>query len=195
MNKYLKLTLLAMFSNLSLLVIFRHRLGGINFSQFHYLLFSVVPLTILILIYLKNFSSKILLLLGIIFVTLNILFYGLWDRHGFNMNNGWTMIKAKQAAEYIRNDVKKEKYNITMLFDGESRAYPLRYFLNRTENKPQGEELYGDILERLYVVSSSNIDVNNVTLWEVTSFRPFKIVKDWPLGEGYQLFRLEKLKI
>ncbi|MEO8581432.1 MAG: glycosyltransferase family 39 protein [Patescibacteria group bacterium] len=171
---------------------------GIGDFQAHYLLPLLVIELILIptwIIQLK-FTPRLisyLAMLIIICVSLNAVMYASFANHGYSMTDGWSLRKMQSITDIITSDAQdRERVNIASLIDGDARTYPLRYMLDVRGVPIDSFENYSNS-KVMYLVSRINEnEVNNSMLWEVASFKPFAIGQHWELGDGIQLFRLEK---
>lgn len=166
--------------------------------EIHYLL----PIWMFLIIFIPLWISELpFKFRNITYIFLGILLLGnalhmlslVSANHGYDMPNGWSLRKMMITSEIIKKDAEeKEKINVASLLDGDTRTYPLRYVLNRAGVKVDSEEKYPESMT-LYLVSSSDIEkVQNATVWEVDSLRPFEIGGEWDLGEGIVLYRLDK---
>lgn len=169
----------------------------------HYAITLFVPLFILSSSFIvrirvcipKIIYSFVISCLFVLFILINYPMYGLSDNHGWTMTEGWNLTGVEKAAGIILQDVKsyqmEGKYNVAMVADAQNQGLPLRYFLEVWKIPPLPYDKY-DKAETLYVVTEPGIDLSKIDMWEITSFGPSKIVKVWPLQNGFQLSRLEK---
>lgn len=160
----------------------------------HYLLPVLVPIIILFASLLNRFkaSNFILIILGSIVFFWSISRYGLSANSGWTMEEGWDLNGVKKASQIIISDVQSPNFNVVMLMDSENQAMPVRYFLNRAGKPAQDIGLY-PVTQTLYVVAPNNLDLTKVQTWEVTSFGPFTISKNWPIQNNYVLYKLDHL--
>lgn len=163
----------------------------------HYGLGSFIPLFILTAFVVERLFTKVkaknilLPVLAILYLFINFPSYRLLDDHGYSSSSGWNLGQVKKAVDFISRDVGDHTYNVVMLVDGESRALPLRYFLDKLPNKPLGVENYSGATY-LYVVSEPGMLLDNVRLWELSAFGPYQISFTQVLSRGYLLHRLTK---
>lgn len=120
--------------------------------------------------------------------------YGFGENHGWTMEEGWTLDGVKKAAAFIRDDVKdaswRQNYNVVMIVDGETKGFPLRYFLDLWDIPPLVPERY-DTADVVYVVSTPEKNSGNTQLAELDAFGEHRIGKTWAIQNGYTLSRLE----
>jgi len=133
-------------------------------------------LTICLAILLVNFSS-----------------FRLTENHGAFMKEGWNLPGTQKAADLIISDLDGKTFNVTMYVDAENQGLPLRYFLEVAGKKPLGIEKYGEV-EVLYLLKEPEVNLYKIATWELTSFGSFNIAKQWPIQNGFLLYRLEKQK-
>lgn len=187
------------FFNTRTLWLFLTQRGMPSFKwQLHYFI-SLFPVAFLIIgIFLdwvlrKNKVMGILLVLLLVF--LNLSQVNLFRKNGYTMPEGWNMIGIQKVAKIIVDDVKEnqeDKYNIAALLDGDTRAYPYRYFLEVMGEKPMVVEAYPQA-EVLYVVGKGDkTSILSYPVWEVSSFLPAEIDKIWDIQNEVKLFKLTK---
>ena len=169
---------------------------------YHYMIVAFIPVALLAssflckirLLFEKRLSSIIYLIIFCLFI-LNFPLYGFFDDHGWSMAPGWDLAGVEKAAKIIRSDVQQANwrpvYNVAMLIDGESRAIPLRYFLDIWGTSPLPYDKY-DSAQKLYIALEPGLELAKMDLWELTSFGPYTVEQTWPVQNGFTLFRLGK---
>lgn len=158
----------------------------------HYGLSAFTPIFILCASFLCRLLPRTLLIISLLFlVYLNFSAYGLANNHGYTMSEGWTLQGVKKSAQIIQSDNQGKNYNVVMLVDAQNQAFPLRYFLNDTNNPPLKIENYSGA-DFLYVIVRPNLDLKSTHIWELDSFGSYTIGQIWEIQNGYRLFRLEK---
>ena len=172
---------------------------GICFSAFgqHYLLPFWILLPIIIPVAVENiFSKKVGTVIIALLIVVNLVFSigRLNNNHGYSMPDGWTLKKIVYTSKIISQDsLNHPNFNVASLLDSVSRAYPLRYATEVSGLKPEPVENYPSN-NYLYLVTRNNEEkIFKITTWEVTSFVPFKIGKTWDLGDGINLYRLDRI--
>ena len=175
-------------------IIFRRDLRPPIILIAHYGLAAFVPLIILTVNYFRRFLNRPLLILVLfLFLFLNFPNYGFNNNHGYTMSDGWTLDGVKKTAEIIQKDNAGKNYNVIMFVDAQNQAYPLRYFLNFTDNPPLNIDNYSGA-DFLYVLVRPGLDLKTAHIWELNSFGEYQIRKTWEIQNGFRLFRLEKEK-
>lgn len=143
----------------------------------------------------KNVAIKTMIIIIILQVfTSNLLSLNLSRQEGFTMPKGWNLKGIKTASEIIAGDVTSGKtFNIASTLDGDTRARPYRYLTEVGGKIPQDVEHYPDS-EVLYLISRDDQDtIKSYTVWEVASFAPFTIKKQWDIQNGIRLYKLTKI--
>jgi len=102
---------------------------------------------------------------------------------------------AQQIAQIVADDVKENKFegkfNVANIVDGNTRATYYRYFLNVLGVKPLAVEAYPQT-KVLYVISLKSKEQTLIyPVWEINSFAPKKIAKEWGTDFDVKIYRLE----
>lgn len=180
---------------INLLIIF---LFAVKLSSFgtHYLLPFLMLLLIIIPVFLSSVKSSLINLICFLFLSLNLLITisQLNNNHGYFMPDGWSLNKIEQTADIIATSAKTHpNFNVASLLDGDTRTYPIRYMLSLTNEIPGDYTTYPQN-NYLYVVARNVSQIDNSTVWEIQSLRPFKIEEEWQMGDGIILYLLAKIK-
>jgi len=187
------------FFNTRTLWLFLTQKGVPDFQwQLHYFI-SFFPVAFLLMGIFLDWVLRKSKLIGILLILLLVLLslsqVNLFRKNGYTMPEGWNMIGVQKAAKIIVDDVRENqenKYNIAALLDGDTRAYPYRYFLEVMGQKPMAVEEYPEA-EVLYVVGKgNNASVLSYPVWELSSFLPAKVIKVWDIQNEVKLFKLVK---
>lgn len=123
----------------------------------------------------------------------NLFSVDIFRDHGYNMPGGWNMVEVKKVSAIIAKDAGDSKFNIATILTGDTRAYHYRYLINILGKNPLGVENYPEA-DVLYVVANGNGDfVLTYPVWEITSFLPASIDKQWPVTNEVSVFKLKKI--
>lgn len=170
----------------------------------HYAIPSFIPLILLTGSLLERFTNTVrvkrtylnfVITVGSIgFFILQYPAYGFNDNHGWSMKEGWNLQGIEKSARLIAGDVKTIRYNVAMVVDAENQGLPLRYFLDVWGKPPLPVDTY-DKIENLYVVVEPGTNIDALTMWEITSFGAHVIEKQWPIQNGFFLYRLGKKQV
>lgn len=167
----------------------------------HYLVVSYVPVFVLLgvalfqlFVIFKNLLYRIatFIVLSLALIS-NMQTIDLNSNQGYTMPQGWNQSGIRQVSKTIAAESKNSNsFNIANTLDGDTRAMPYRYLVEVYGSKPQPVEAYQN-LDHLYVITrDDNEHVLEYTVWEVSAFKPFKIVKEWQFQNGIRLLKLEK---
>lgn len=181
------------FYNLTTLVKYLSEGHEIGLVYYHYLHFWPILATLgallLGLVYKKNKTMAVVVLFVYIFY--NLMFGNVSFERAVGMSPNFTIRTWQQAAQMIASD-KPKNYNITSLIDFDSRASPLRYYLQFIyKNKPMGVTQYPNA-GTLYVLADKGYNFDTAIAWEINSFKPFNadVLRD--LNNGYTVYKLTK---
>lgn len=181
---------------INLLVIFLFALKLSSFGT-HYLLPFLSLLLILIPVYLANIKNqKLIKYVCLAFLGLNLIITvsQLNNNHGYFMPEGWSLKKIEQVSNIISESSSTHpNFNVASLLDGDTRTYPLRYMLSITNQPVQDFTSYPQN-DYLYVAANSKEQVINSNVWEINSFKPYKIEQKWLMGDGITLYLLARNK-
>lgn len=107
------------------------------------------------------------------------------------MPSGVTVDTYQDVAQIISADNPKN-FNIAVLLDFDTLGRPLRYLLTDIyHNVPQGYAQYQDI-DALYVFAEDSYDIDKPQVWELKTYKPYKINLLKTYQSGHSLYRLEK---
>ena len=106
---------------------------------------------------------------------------------------GWNYKEQQLVADLITKNGCPKNYQVATTIQGDTRAYDLRYLLNLKKCEPIGVEDYPNA-ERLFLVAPIDRPPETETVWEVSSFREFKINRQEKLTEKIVFWELEKIK-
>jgi len=168
--------------------------------QFHYLSHTFVPFIIIFSMAAHmGLNAKIppifklsIIIVLISVIALNLSVLNLDRTEGYTMAKGWNLTGIKKSSRIISDDVSSNKFNIVATLDGDTRARPYRFLVETYGKIPLGVENYPES-EILYLVSrESEQEILNYSVWEVSSFKPFKFEREWPIQNGIKLYKLSK---
>lgn len=106
------------------------------------------------------------------------------------MPEGITLKTLEAAANTIANDQPPEKFNVVTLWDFDTIARPMRYLLQYNHGlTPQPIENYANV-DAIYAFSPIDRNIYNPEVWELNTFKPYKVT---PLNSPSTKYRLYKL--
>ncbi len=167
-----------------------------NYSNSHYFVFSLLIFIIFILLsLLLRIKNKLIsnLILIIIFVSLFLVQAKIFKNYSpLDTIPGWNYPEQQKVADLIVKNDCPRNFNIAATIQGDTRFYDLRYLLNLRDCNPMPVETYPQA-QKLFLVAPPNRPVESEAVWEVNSFRPFKINKKTPINDQIILFELDKV--
>jgi hypothetical protein len=149
----------------------------------HYFVFPLLIFIIYLLVYL---SKK----LHFPFYLLLLLLFLLTDKAWDFKKIGWNYPEQIKVSQEI-SKICPPNYNIAATLSGDTRAYDMRYLLALNRCSPETVDSYPQN-KTIFLVAPSSRSPKNETVWELTSFQPFKISTEYNVADGVILYRLDK---
>jgi hypothetical protein len=116
-----------------------------------------------------------------------------WSQtEGVGMPKNWNVLKQKEVANKICEDIGNYPFEVAATINGDTRATDLRWWLEREGCQPMRVEDYQSTTI-LYLVAPESRPPEKETVWEIQSLRPFKIEKQIDIGDGYIFYKLRRL--
>lgn len=165
--------------------------GGLTSHYFVFpLLIFVIYFLLLSLSKIKNKTfANFLLLFNLIFLT--VFQFKLYPNFpSFGVIKGWNYPDQLKVANLISQNC-PTNFNIAATMQGDTRAYDLRYLLSLKNCQPLGVEDY-PISQKLFLIAPNNRPPESETVWEVASFKPFKINQKIILNDQLIFYELNK---
>lgn len=161
---------------------------------FYYFL-AIMPFIIVFVSFFLNkifiFNKFIGLILIIIYIFWAIPQISSYTVQAPGMPKGWNYSGQKKAVKIILNE-NKNNFNIANLLSGDTRAQDLRYLLILKGRQPMDVIDY-PLADWLFVLSRYNGERTlKDPVWEIGSFQPAQVAKEWPIQNGISLFLLQK---
>ncbi|MFA6007163.1 MAG: hypothetical protein WC784_00770 [Candidatus Shapirobacteria bacterium] len=167
----------------TILLILSHSSSSFELTP-HYFVFSLLIFLIFFLLYLSQKTHLPFYLLLMIFLFFNDSASTL-NYHGLNYP---TQLKITQS---IANNCPITKYNIASTNQGDTRAYDLRYLLTINHCSPDTVDNYPKD-QTIFLIAPSSRPPLTESVWEISSFKPFKVNKTEKLNNDLFLYRLDK---
>lgn len=104
---------------------------------------------------------------------------------------GWTYAEEKAVVKKILENGCPKNYNVASTLSGDTRSADLRYLLTKSSCLPMGVEDFPKA-ERLFLVAPPERRLEEERVWEVDSFRPFKILREEKINERVVFYELSK---
>lgn len=163
----------------------------------HYAISAFIPIFLILGIWICTIPKPFRLILAVpiiaVYLTYNTASYGWSATHGYMMSPGWSQRGVQRSSRIIFEDVKDRQYNVAMLIDGENQGLPLRYFLTLWGKQPLPVYAY-DKAEFLYVVVERGLDIHSASMYELSAFGAFEVVRSWEVQNGIRLYKLNRQK-
>ncbi|MFA5828016.1 MAG: glycosyltransferase family 39 protein [Candidatus Shapirobacteria bacterium] len=105
--------------------------------------------------------------------------------------SGWDYPSQKRVVDIITKNICPENYNIASTVGGDTRSYDIRYLLTIRHCPPKEVETYSDN-QTLFLVAPPDRPPETEKVWEVSSFKPFKVTNQQEINNQIILYRLDK---
>lgn len=129
---------------------------------------------------------------GTIFILLflfNFLGNDIFSKNGPN----YQIDRVKAVSKTIADNVGDKKFNVALVSPTKDfMAYNYRYFLELDGKVPQNYDNFNNI-DVLYVIEEYKwASPDQLGIWEVGTFGPSMVIKDWTFDFGVQVYRLDR---
>lgn len=154
--------------------------------------FSAFLMLLLIKNYKKN--QKIFFSILSLIVTFNIFYYfKLAETIPVGMPMGWNYPTQKKVINLITKNYCPTDFNIATTIGGDTRSYDLRYLLNINKCPPNSVENYPQS-QTIFLIAPPSRPPETETVWEISSFKPFKVTEKIIVNDNVIFYRLDKTK-
>ena len=176
-----------------LLDVLSHRVGGnVSYYDFMYILPFLFLFFSWITELLYKYYKPLCFFPIIIFIVINLKSPLINFQQSTGVIPGINLKAYESFSAEINKDNPPEKFNVATLWDFDTRAYPLRYFLTYLYRKtPQGLEDYHD-LDALYVAAPDSYDINHPSVFELNAYEPYQVIVLSSEVPGFKLYKLTK---
>jgi len=158
----------------------------------YYFVFPFFAFFIFLMVRLYKKSKKIFYAILILVSVFNIFYkIKLQERIPVGMPNGWTYPAEKQVEKLITKNGCPANFNIATTISGDTQAHDLRYLLTINKCLPDTVDNYPKD-KTLFLIAPSNRPPETETVWEVSSFKPFKITETIKINDDVYFYRLDK---
>ena len=152
----------------------------------HYFIYPFLAFCLFAYSYLlrkKPYLLVILIPLTIVQFTLSA------DLRPLDVITGWDYPQQQHVAALISQNC-PPNFNIATTLQDDTRSYDLRVLLAASHCLPLPVEQY-PTAQTLFLVAPNNRPPATESVWEVSSFRPFKITATYPINSHISLYRLD----
>lgn len=153
-----------------------------------YLHYFAYPFIVFFLYSLSSIFSKRLLLLCLVLL-LTIFLLPPVDE--LSAIPGWRYPDQNKVLNLILSSGCPQNFNVATTISGDTRSYDLRSLLSIRKCPPLGVENYPSA-KTIFLIAPATRLPENETVWEIYSFKPFKITFQEKINEQVILYRLDK---
>jgi len=158
------------------------------FANYYFLSIYLFILILIINLIKKYITNKKAVFFTVTLIIIDLFIYGRTPRHAFGMADNWNYLYEEKVYKIIRNE-NVTNYNVVNL--GYDTVAVVQKYLHRKDGiKFNYEDYYNN--KYLFVVSKDNNFMRNPA-YEVNTFKPSKIVKNWEINNIYKLYLLERV--
>ena len=143
----------------------------------------------LISTYLRKYISYVLIIITVmVLIILDTYIYFPKPSHGFGMSPNWNYLMEKKAYEIIKKQNVKNFNIVNHIYDNLSIV--IKFHLKKDGVKMNYDDYYHN--EYLYVISK-NEDIFKDPAYELNTFVPNKLIKNWKLNDTYNLYLFKRI--
>jgi len=153
-----------------------------------YLAISILLLALLSAYLHKYISYFFIILMTIFLIILDAFIYLPIPSHGFGMSPNWNYLMEKKAYEIIKTQNIKNYNIVNHIYDNLSMV--IKFHFKKDGVKINYDDYYHN--EYLYVISK-NEDVFKDPAYELNTFVPNKLIKNWKLNDTYNLYLFKRI--
>lgn len=176
------------FSNLKNISFIFESTGNANLMAHYFLSLSLFILLLIAAIAKKYISEKIVITFLVVLLSVSIFIYSKKPSSGFGMVSNWSYIDEQKVNQIIKNQ-SLESFNITTP-SYDSLSLVQKYLL-RKDGFDADLDRY-DNKKYLYLITS-HPKLNDLNIYEINIFKPFKINRVWWINPTYKLYLIERL--
>jgi hypothetical protein len=119
-----------------------------------------------------------------------LLFFFIKYEASLDKINSWNYPDQIKARDIIIQETCPSNFNIASTIQGDTRFYDLRYLLTIKNCIPSPVDSYPNN-DFLYLIKSKNKPLEEETVWEVNSFKPLEIIKEFSINNDIDLVLLK----
>jgi hypothetical protein len=162
---------------------------GNNIFSSHYFLsiYLFVLITVINLVK-KHITNKRIFYLITVLLIIDLFIYARIPKHAFGMTDNWNYLYEEKVYKIIRNE-NITNYNIVNL-EYDTVAAVQKYLHKKDKIKFNYEDYYNN--KYLFVISKDDNFMQNPA-YEINTFKPSRVVKNWNINNIYKLYLLKRL--
>lgn len=161
----------------------------------HYFIFSLLIFGLFIILFslsqiknkLKSSFTLICILIFIYLLQLKLCNY----YSPLGAIDGWSYPDQQLVTNLIVKNGCPKNFNVAATMQGDTRFYDMRYLLMLKNCLPMSVEDYPKA-QKLFVVAPISKPIETETVWEITSFKPFKIIEKITINNKLIFYELGK---
>ena len=157
----------------------------------HYFVFPLLIFTIfLLLFFLKKLPKSNIYLFLILSLITTIQFKIYPSYPSLGKIDGWSYSDQEKVANIISKNC-PNNFNVAATMQGDTRAYDLRLLLTTKNCLPNQVENYPNS-KKIFLIAKNDHTPETETVWEIDSYKPFKITQKIPLNDKLNFYELTK---
>lgn len=168
------------------------RPGNITIPHYYLSLSFMALITILGIFakQIKKITNFWLFIFGIFLFFYSLLIYTKKPVHAFwAYTSPWNYLAEKKIYDIIRQTKLSKDFNIANLAYYDTRSIVIKYFMKRDGYAINYDDYYGN--KYLFVISQGNKYLFNPS-YEIATFKPHKILRQWQINSRYNMLLLER---
>ena len=158
----------------------------------YYFVFSFSVFLIFLLLKISKKSSRVFYLLSALILIFNLYYQlNLKEKLPVGMPDGWTYPVQQKVVEMITQNNCPQNYNVATTISGDTQAHDLRYLLTTKNCPPNNVDNYPNS-STIFLIAPPDRIPKDETVWEISSFNPFKITKTVKINDNIYFYQLDK---
>jgi|SRR3989344_2015894 len=154
-----------------------------------YLALSLVTISVIITYCKKYISNKLIVSIALLLIIIDGFIYLPAPLHGFGMSPDWNYKMEKKAYEIIKSQRVTNFNIVNHVYDNLSVV--IKFHLKKDEIVMNYDDYYHN--DFLYVISGTT-QIFDDPAYELNTFIPNKLIKQWKLNQKYNLYLFKRIK-
>ena len=160
-----------------------------QFLPHRYLSISILLFALIGTFIRKHISYILIIITTVILLIFDAYLYLPKPSHGFGMSDNWNYLMEKKAYEIIKSQNIKNYNIVNHIYDNLSVV--IKFHLKKDGVEMNYDDYYHN--NYLYVISKTK-DVFNDPAYELNTFVPNQLIKNWRLNDVYNLYLFKRIK-
>lgn len=153
-----------------------------------YLAISIFLLAFISIYLRKYISYGLIIMITLVLVILDACIYLPKPSHGFGMSPNWNYLMEKKVYEIVKKQNIKNYNIVNHIYDNLSMV--VKFHLKKDGVRMNYEDYYHN--DYLYVISKDE-NVFKDPAYELNTFVPNKLIKNWKLNDTYNLYLFKRI--